>query len=342
LVRKSVGDDYFRSNDFTGLAKESFTGMSKNQPKISVLMPVYNGGKYIREAIDSVLNQTFVDFELIVVNDGSTDDTQDQLNTYHDSRIRVFNQKNGGVSAALNTGLKHANARYIARFDADDVCYPNRLEKQYQFMEEHPDFVLIGSDADYMSEQGEFLFKYINIGHSNEEIQARIKDYCPFVHSSVFYRRDIIIECGSYEVNAHTFEDYFLWLKVVTKGKTLNFQEPLIKVRFNAASVTVDEKDREPLFISLKKKALATGFISNSEGQLLLQSIKRLSAVKKESSYHRMLGKKYLWNNYQPHYARKHLIKSIRLEPWKKDAYLLFALSFLPKKSIQIIYNKKK
>jgi glycosyltransferase involved in cell wall biosynthesis len=262
--------------------------------------------------------------------------------SYNDSRIRVINQENAGVSAALNTGLTHAKANYIARFDADDVCYPNRLKMQYEFMEANQDCVLVGSDADYMSETGDFLFKYVNIGHTNEEIQARIKNYCPFVHSSVFYRRDTIIDCGGYEINAHTFEDYFLWLKVTKKGKVFNFSEPLIKVRFNAASVTIDEKDRGSVFLSLKKKALATGIITDAEGQLLLQNIKRLSKTKKESSYHRMLGKKYLWNNYQPKNARKHLLKSIGLEPLKINSYLLFVISLLPENFIQSIYRKNK
>src|ERR1700761_7286076 len=98
-----------------------------NKPQITVLMPAYNAGKYIAEAIASVLGQTFGDFELLIVNDGSTDDTLDIINSFDDKRIRVISQPNQGVAAALNTGLKHAKAEYIARFDADDICLPQRL-----------------------------------------------------------------------------------------------------------------------------------------------------------------------------------------------------------------------
>jgi len=313
----------------------------EKEPQITVLMPVYNGAGYIQEAIESVLRQTFTDFELLIVNDGSTDDTAEIIGAFSDKRIRVLHRINGGVSAALNTGLEEAKAGYIARFDADDLCYPTRLAQQYQFMRNNPDYVLIGSDADYMTEEGNYLFKYVNIGHSNEEIQEQINTYCPFIHSSVFYKKEVVLNCGGYEVNAHTFEDYFLWIRLAKKGKVCNFKESLIKVRFNASSVTVDEKDREPIFVSVKKKALTTGIISDAEGEILLKSIKRLSKTKKESSYHRMLGKKYLWNNYQPRNARKHILKSIHLDPIKLNTYLLLVLSFFPKKIIERIYNTK-
>jgi len=308
---------------------------------VTVLMPVYNGENYLREAIDSVLQQSFKDFELLIVNDGSTDKTEEILRSYTDARLRYINQANAGVSAALNTGLKEAKGKYIARFDADDICYPQRLELQYRFMETHPDYILIGSDADYMSEEGEFLFTYKNTGYSNEEINERLKVYCPFVHSTVFYLKQVVLDCGSYNVNAHSFEDYFLWIHLIKLGKVCNFKEPLIKVRFNASSVTVDDKDRDTVFVQLKKKAIETGKLTDEEGALLLGSIKRLSKFKKESSYHRMLGKKYLWNNYQPVNARQHLLKTMKMEPFNLNTYLLFALSFFPKGLIKKIYDLK-
>jgi glycosyltransferase involved in cell wall biosynthesis len=309
---------------------------------LTVLMPAYNGEKYIGEAIESILRQTYNDFEFIIVNDGSTDRTEEVIRSYKDPRIVLINQQNGGVSAALNTGLKAARGKYIARFDADDVCYDFRLTQQIEFMESHPDYVLAGSDADYMSENGEYLFTYRNIGHSNEEINDRISLYCPFVHSTVIYKKSDVLACGGYEVNAHTFEDYFLWTRLIKRGKVINFKDPMIKVRFNSSSVTVDEKDRDPEFRRLKKKALQTGEISKEEGEIILKSIRKLSPGKKEASYHRMLGKKYLWNNYQPLKARSHLLKAIKTEPLNRAAYLLLAISFLPRKVIMKLYEKNK
>ncbi len=304
-------------------------------------MPAYNVEKYIKEAVDSVLSQSFTQFELLIVDDGSNDGTADLIRAYSDNRIRLIQQANGGVSAALNTGLKQAKGKYIARFDADDVCYPFRLEKQFQFMEAHPDYVLIGSDADYMCEEGEFLFTNHNVGYSNEEIQERVDVYCPFIHSTVMYKKEVVERLGGYEVLAFTFEDYFLWKKLIKVGKVCNFKTPLIKVRFNASSVTIDEKDRGAEFTRLKKKALATGKISAEEGARMKAGLIGMSKEKKESSYHRMLAKKYLWNNYQPAKARKHLLISLKIEPIKIQSYLLMMMSFLPEAVIKAVYNLK-
>ena len=302
-------------------------------------MPVFNGEKYIGEAIESVLNQTWTDFELLIVNDGSTDNTAAVIASYNDKRIKLVNQQNAGVSGALNTGLKEAVGEYIARFDADDICYSNRLDKQYKFMLENPQYILIGSDVDYINEEGDFIFNFKNTGHTNSEINETFMQNCPFVHSSVFYRKDVVIELGGYETKAHSFEDYFLWVKLIKRGMVCNFAEPLIKVRFNPSSVTIDEKDHGLIFVKLKEKALITGIITDEEGEIMDASLKKLNKSKKEASYNRMLGKKYLWNNYQPAKARKHLIKSIRKEPLKVMGYALLLLSLLPEKFISWIYN---
>jgi glycosyltransferase involved in cell wall biosynthesis len=310
--------------------------------EVTVLMPVYNAEKYLTEAIDSVLNQTFTDFELLIINDGSTDKSVDIISQYSDKRIRLIHQANGGVSAALNTGLTHAFGKYIIRFDADDICHSNRIALQYKFMEENPEYILAGSDADYITKEGEYIFTFTNKGHSDIEIRKFSTDSCPFIHSSVIYKKDVVLSLGGYEIKAHTFEDYFLWMKLLNKGKVYNFNTPLIKVRFNPESVTVDNKDYTKTFKLLHKKALATGVITDEEEVLILKSIKKLDANKKEISYHRMLAKKYLWNNYKPKEARKHLISAIKLKPWQINGYGLFILSFLPKKIIQKIYQSIK
>src|SRR4030088_1747169 len=124
--------------------------MQTDHPKITVLMPVYNAGKYIRDAIDSVLSQTFSDFELLIINDGSTDDAEKIIESFNDPRISVINQSNKGIAIALNTGLQLARAPYIARFDADDICYEDRLKVQYRFITANPEYIIAGSAADYI------------------------------------------------------------------------------------------------------------------------------------------------------------------------------------------------
>jgi glycosyltransferase involved in cell wall biosynthesis len=310
--------------------------------RVTVLMPAYNAGSYIGEAVQSVLDQTFTDFELLIVNDGSTDNTLEILNSFNDPRIRIINRSNGGVSAALNTGIENSVTNLIARFDADDLCMPDRLEKQVAFMAENPDYILIGSNAEYITEEGEYIFTYEIANYSNEQIQQDILKGCPFIHSTVCYRRSAVRAAGGYEEKAHTFEDYFLWTKLIRFGKVRNFSEALIKVRFNPSSVTIDEKDYDPLFRKLKRKALVTGVITDEEGELIRRSASRLTYKKKEASYFRMLGKKFLWNNYQPGRARKSFLKSIKREPFSFTSYVLFFLSVFPENIIKMIYHKKK
>ncbi|HEX3383627.1 MAG TPA: glycosyltransferase family A protein [Mucilaginibacter sp.] len=294
-------------------------------------MPAYNAGKYIHEAICSVLQQSFKNFELLVINDGSTDNTLELALSFNDPRIVVINKEHEGIATALNTGLKLASADYIARFDADDICRPNRLQTQLDFFHDHPDYVLIGSDADYILENGEFLFNFKCIAHSNDEVKSNLYVYCPFIHSSVMYRREDVLKAGGYDVHAHNFEDYLLWTNLAKMGKMQNLRESLIKVRLNAASATIDEKWRGERFRQLKRQATTRGSITAQEGNELLEIIRKQDVRKiKEGAYHALCGKKFLANNYQPEKARSHVRKAISIKPLRLDNYLLYAASYFP------------
>src|ERR1700744_360093 len=284
----------------------------KTGPQITVLMPAYNAGKYIAEAIASVLGQTFGDFELLIVNDGSTDDTVAIIKSFDDKRIQLVSQSNQGVAAALNTGLRHAKADLIARFDADDICMPHRLQRQYEFLKTHPEYILVGSDADYIIENNDFLFHFKCLEHSHQEIMERLYFYCPFVHPAVMYRKDVVLNVGGYPNAAHNFEDYMLWVAIAGKGKFHNLNEPLIKYRLNPHSVTIDERWRGRRFRELKRKAVINGVITDEEGNELLEIIRRQDIKRiKEGAYHALCGKKFLADNYQPCKARKHVKEAI-------------------------------
>jgi glycosyltransferase involved in cell wall biosynthesis len=276
-------------------------------PKITVLMPVYNAEKFIEDAIRSVLSQTFVDFELLIVNDGSTDRSRALIHTFNDQRIVVIDQENKGVASALNNGLTHARAEYIARFDADDICYPRRLQIQYDFMQANPAYSIIGTGVDYISVNGEFI------------------------HSSVCYKKEVIIHYGGYNEYAHTFEDHLLWNNFIKNEKGCNLSQALIKVRLNPDSITIDEKWRTPLFKRIKHTALLQLDISKHDGLKLLEICKKQHTVRiKEGAYYALLGKKYLWNNYQPLKARENLRKTLAISPFHLKNYLLLLISFLP------------
>ena len=274
------------------------------------------------------------------MNDGSTDETENIINAFHDSRITLINQANQGVAAALNNGLKIAKADYIARFDADDICMPQRLQVQYDFLSTHPDYIITGADVDYIDMYDEFVFSYNSPCYTNEEIQLNKLKECPFIHSNVLFKKDAVLNVGGYNIHAHTFEDYLLWKKMLAKGKGCNLPQKLLKVRLNPDSVTIDEKWRCKRFHKIKEGALAQENIMEAEGNELLAILKEQDIQKiKEGSYYALLSKKYLWNNYQPKKARQNLKKTLLLKPVDVNSYLLLLLSFMPEKLIQKIYS---
>jgi glycosyltransferase involved in cell wall biosynthesis len=312
-----------------------------SNPTITILMPAYNAGLYIHEAIDSVLAQSFSDFELIIVDDGSTDDTKAKVLSYTDSRIQLLEIEHGGVSKALNTGLVKAKGKYVARFDADDVCYPNRLERQFSFLEKYPEYVVVGSDAEYMLEDGNHLFQFSCIGHTHQEIKGKLYFYCPFIHSSVMYRKDAVVKVGSYSLFAHNFEDYFLWTKLINEGKLCNLPETLIKVRFNPASVTIDERWRGSRFRYLKRSVINTGMINREIGNELLSIIQKQNNKKiKEGAYFALCAKKYLTDNFQPERSRVYSRKAIAVNPYRLDNYFIWVVSLFPESMIKWLHHK--
>lgn len=316
--------------------------MNQN-PFFTVLMPAYNAAPFLRQAVDSVLAQTFTDFEFLIVNDGSTDETRSILESYTDPRIRLHHQENQGVIGALNAGLALARGQYIARFDADDICYPQRLAVQQAYLNAHPECVLLGSAADYIDEDGEFIFEWQPVAFEPAALAEAALHTCPFDHPTVAYPRQLALELGGYPQGAIHFEDHLFWMKFFAVGPTANLPEPLIQHRFNPGSVTIDEKWRGPVYKEIKYRAIRAGKISATD-QARLKDLLQAQDVRhiRAASYHALMGKKYLWNNFQPRKARKHLRAAMRITPGKKEPYLLYLLSFLPQKAVALLYQKLK
>lgn len=314
--------------------------MKTSDPIITVLMPAYNAEEYIREAIDSVLEQTFQAFELLIINDGSTDGTESIIKKYSDDRIRVITQENKGVIGALNTGLAEAYGKYIARFDADDVCLPERLQIQYDFIESNNEYVLIGGMSHYIDKDGDFLFEWEPPAYEHHDIAEKILYTSPFDHPAVMYRKSIAVELKGYPSGAIHFEDHLFWTEFLDKGKVANLKVPLIKHRFNPSSVTIDEKWRGPVFKEIKYRSIKNHRISEEDAELLKKILSTQDVKKyKDAAYYSMMGKKYLWNNHQPKKAREHLKQAIAIMPQKPEPYVLYLLSYLPGKVIQSMYS---
>lgn len=317
--------------------------MNSSHPQVTVLMPVFNASRYLKAAISSVLDQTYTDFEFLIVDDGSTDNSLNIIQQFSDVRMKIIHQENAGVAVALNNGLLQAEGTYICRFDADDICEPDRIEKQLNFLKQNPDYCIVGSDAKYILEDGEYLFNYRCPGHLHEEIVSKIYDHCPFIHSAVMYKKEVVINAGAYSPFAHNFEDYLLWVNLAKKGKMRNLSESLINVRFNPASVTIDEKWRSKRFRALKKSIILTGIITEQDGNELKVMIKTQDTRKiKEGSYHALCAKKFLVDNFQPTKARQHVCKAISIHPLRLDNYALLFISFLPALITRFIYKTMK
>jgi len=317
--------------------------MAAFEPEITVLMPAYNAGKFIAEAIASVLAQTFRNFELLIINDGSTDNTLAVIKSFVDRRIVVINQSNGGVANALNIGLKYARADYIARFDADDICYPSRLQVQYDFAKQNPEYDIFGSAADYVDVNGEYVFNYQPPGFTNDELHNLNYTLCPFVHSTVFYKKELIVNAGGYDSYAIGFEDHLLWRRLFSQYKVMNTCQSLIKVRLNPESVTLDEKWYSKRYLKLKYAVLQKGDITASEANVLHQLASQQKNHKlKHGAYYALLAKKFLWNNHNPDKARLNLLALMKIDRLNYNGYLLFLLSFLPGNFLLKLYQTLK
>jgi len=304
-------------------------------------MPACNAGKYIAEAIRSVLDQSFKNYELLIVDDGSMDDTLTVIRQFRDTRIKLLCKEKEGISAALNAGLRMARGTYIARFDADDICMPHRLERQVLFLDGHPAYLVVGSDAEYISENGEHLFHFKCAGHTHREIIGNLYRHCPVIHSAAMYRKEAILRVGGYSRHAHNFEDHLLWVQLLKTGKCCNLPEPLLKVRINPHSVTIDERWRGRRFRQLKQGILERGTITQEEGNELQNIIMRQDNKKiKEGAYHALCGKKLLAENYRPAKARWHVKRSIYANPFRLDNYILLSVSFLPAAWIRWLQRK--
>jgi len=248
------------------------SGIKMKNPKVTVLMSVYNGEKYLREAIDSILAQTFKNFEFLIVNDGSTDKTAEILKSYKDSRIKIIsNEKNIGLTKSLNKGLKAAKGNYIARQDADDVSMPERLEKEVEFLEQNRNVGLVGTDYLFINEKGKVVH-IVKCLNGSRELKEKLLEGNQFGHGSVMLRRECIDEVGTYREEFKFAQDYDFYLRIAEVYDVANISEPLYQWRINVKSVSVKEKMFQDKYASL---AIELAKERKRFGKDKLQTLKR-------------------------------------------------------------------
>lgn len=204
---------------------------------ITVLMSVYNGEKYLAEAIESILRQTFTDFEFLIINDGSTDYSEQILYSYNDPRIRIVNNsKNIGLTKSLNKGLKLARGKYIARMDADDISLPKRLEKQFEFMEQHLEVGICGS---WTAVFGDIEKKTFRIPTKYDDIKCSLLFQNPIPHPTAFFRKQLFDEYKLlYNEEFKRSQDYELWSRAAFVFPVTNIDEVLVLQRIHPRRVS--------------------------------------------------------------------------------------------------------
>jgi glycosyltransferase involved in cell wall biosynthesis len=227
-------------------------------PLVSILLPAYNCEKYIRKTIDSLLNQTYANFELLIINDGSTDGTSVIINAYNDTRIQhLHNDGNKGLIYTLNRGLEFAKGKYIARIDADDVCLLTRLGKQVDWLEKNPKTAIVATQIIFINELDESTGNWPLDMQSITAAQikkAMLWQSC-IAHPSVLMRSEIIKQYRYSTYQKHS-EDYDLWLQILSDGNVIEkVPEQLLKYRVHTASVTASiHRKKNPFFTNYNTK----------------------------------------------------------------------------------------
>jgi hypothetical protein len=213
-------------------------------PKISVILPVYNAQSYLQESIESIVYQSFQDFELILINDGSTDGSLSIMESYTDQRIRIINQANAGLPVSLNRAITQSQGQYLARQDADDISLPERLAKQVTYLDAHPQCALLGTWAQILVENN-LTDRSLSHPHLNGDIQLKLLFFNCFVHSSVMIRKSALETTGLYPEDPEKFppEDYDLWLRIAKHWDVANLPEVLLQYRELPNSISRSKLD---------------------------------------------------------------------------------------------------
>jgi GT2 family glycosyltransferase len=220
-------------------------------------MCVFNGERFLHDAVKSILSQSFEDFEFTVINDGSTDRSGEILESYRrqDSRLRVYHQTAQGVIASLTTACGVANGKYIARMDADDVAVRERLETQVAFMEAHPEVGLLGGAVEFINGSGQPLAICTN-PVDDGEIRSALLERCAFWHPSVVMRKTVFFRAGGYRNIVIDAEDYDLWLRIAEHSQLANLQEVVLRYRLHPHQVSV-RKCRQQALSALAARVAA-------------------------------------------------------------------------------------
>lgn len=235
-------------------------------PRVSIVMPVYNGERFLHQAVNSILQQTFHNFEFIIIDDGSTDNTWSILNAIMDTRIRLFRQENAGVAAALNRGIELAYGEFIARIDSDDIAFPKRLERQVSYLDQFQDVGVLGTAVVKIDRNGSWLRPYVP-AVGRDAVRKMLLTNSPFVHSTVMMRTRLVQIVGGYP-NCFGIEDYMLWKELAEISELDNLPNILGLLRSSLESVTNDSQYENAMIIPKFRYYASKGCNAMAEGEV--------------------------------------------------------------------------
>jgi hypothetical protein len=213
-------------------------------PIISVVMSVFNGERFLAEAIESILDQEFKNFEFIVIDDGSTDRSASILDSYQDrdARMRVYHDKHAGLVNSLNRGCGLVRGKYIARMDGDDIANKDRLALQVDFMEAHQGIGVVGGSVEWINATGESLYISTNPAEDSEIKADLLRRRCSFWHPTVVLRREVFVRAGGYRCTVIGAEDYDFWLRIADNFQLANLATVLVKYRIHSGQVSIQQR----------------------------------------------------------------------------------------------------
>jgi glycosyltransferase involved in cell wall biosynthesis len=315
-----------------------------NKPRITVLMPVFNGEQYLQEAIASILDQSYRQFELLIINDGSTDNSVNIIDNFSDQRIRVItNPVNKGLIFSLNSGLESATAEFIARMDCDDICRPRRLEKQLLYLDHHPEIGVCGTWLRRFGDVQQKLYK----PHTNPaKVKASLLFGCGVMHPTTMIRRSLLMAHNIRYDPAHVHaEDWYFWQACSKFEGITNLPEVLLDYRVRNDGITrqadLDKLKRDEIYKLIYKKVLDDFGISPSAQDLeihrLICSSEPINDITLLSECHRwliLIQSKNKENHYYDQQALDYILANQFLFVCKKSSVLGF-------KAWQFLWNNK-
>ena len=296
-------------------------------PRVSVVLPVWNGAAFLEEAIASVLAQTLSEFELLIMDDGSSDESAvialELAAT--DARVRVIQLARVGIAAALNTGIRLARAQYIARMDSDDISLPPRLQRQVEYLDLHPSCVVVGSDAEVIDREGRCIGR-TQVPYTHDGIRRKlIAGYGgALVHPAVMMRKDAVVAVGGYRAYRSPSEDRDLWVRLIEVGQIVNLPETLLRYRRHHNSI--GSRERVPLMRA------STAIINESRRQQGLPTLRpRFNQSERDAlaAYHAECARIALQSG-RRWQALRHARASIAAAPLWLQPYASIAACALP------------